>query len=146
MTKTINAYRINADIGLIELIQIPTVPGNPDEGYGTQPAQGAINDALGSSGHEYHAGLDGAVLLCGDDGWPEEGSVVKFAEIGPYPSVPGVSLLVGHDIETDTWSDVGLSKSAIEALVRFHARQFRGFETQQTPDGVSIQPVFEDTH
>ena len=133
---------IDAAAQTISKVELPTKAGNPAEGYGLQIASGAIYDALQTKSFEYHGGLEGAALLCAEDGWPEDGEApMEFAEVGPYPTVPGRCLLVGHDIETDTWSDAPWTEEELKALVKFHRANFRGMSFTKTKTGISMQPV-----
>ena len=135
--KTVKALFIDPKLRMVYDIELLLTPP-PDETCGPQVSHRQLSDLLG------RVGIDGFYLPGGKDlaYIDEEGlyHTKHFFQLGPNcDPVPGKCIIVGHDIRTDSYRDVTVTREEVERTIIWTKRVLRGERVVDIPGGIRIE-------
>jgi hypothetical protein len=128
----LRAIVINPNDRTITEQRVASKPGDPEEGYGTQIDIDDVRWMIGCRFALFTASPLTQHSVVVDDEAPMAKSPPRYfwewQGAGPIAGVRGgqpiadIGVLLGRDLETDTWSDVKMSLDEVRSIVRFTER------------------------
>jgi hypothetical protein len=138
--SAVRAYLIDPDANSLTEVCIKTVPSSC---AGPQLDRRELRELIGADILDFSPVTAVETLICGDSVFPHEGETIGWASYKQHAAIPRRSLVVGHDLLTDSVIDVPTPFDEFSEAVKLYRGRFVRMQIVRSADTISLSPLIE---